>query len=640
MRHVSTMGTCRSTAQVLIYCMLYMRIVLHGREYDVTEFMSEHPGGSQVFKDGADLSQVFDDAHHSQQARERLKEFLVEPGDTPAAETQKEETEKREYANIGDIPLLTFLAAKLNASSLRKLFTKEDKGNIHKILGGFALLNYLYFFVDLWYSGCKGKMTLRPKGINLVLGIIPLICLSLSALAFHAPQQVNKVSGGMSETYQYQSVLFALRSFVLIIIISLFGKTRFTNIVIVCVLLLTMKGADEIERRFKWKEDKLVWKVTSVPFWSECPIYLRGIIKKTYVLAQLMFTAWAFNTDIETNMAATFIIQVTAFLATLQRKQFITYKGWHFLYLSEYLVIFLSWMRNPQTYVQVLIGIVCYVARVHIRVNKYALWSVYAVLHSFCTQSDRSLGSAFQHLTVLAVVLYTMSSREMLFDEKRVSDNNVVTKNHRCAGHHRISVKMGTKFKFQRGQHFNLYFNGVKRPYTPIGVTGENAEFLIKNYEDGDVSPRICKYYYENGDVNVLGPFGSNYYDAAKDSIILAGEEMKSSKILMFCCGTGITPFYSILTGLAESTHYRFHIHASFKSKADCFLIGDIPAGVCKKKCHYSDQGNRLTKQAVQKIVRKRTGWAVLICGTESYNAMVRESCLESGMHESQIVCW
>lgn len=111
-------------------------------------------------------------------------------------------------------------------------------------------------------------MTLRKKDVNLVFSVIPLIILSLSALIFHTPEKLNKISNGMPKTYQYHSILFALRSFVIIIIISFFGNTKFTNFLVVCILFLTMKGADEINRLFKYKEDKSAWKVTEVPFWS------------------------------------------------------------------------------------------------------------------------------------------------------------------------------------------------------------------------------------------------------------------------------------------------------------------------------------------------------------------------------------
>ena len=57
-------------------------IVLHKKVYDVTEFLEEHPGGEELItdieaEDFESQTLEFDEAEHSDEAMDDLKEFLV-----------------------------------------------------------------------------------------------------------------------------------------------------------------------------------------------------------------------------------------------------------------------------------------------------------------------------------------------------------------------------------------------------------------------------------------------------------------------------------------------------------------------------------------------------------------------------------
>ena len=56
--------------------------VIHGKVYDITKFLDEHPGGRAILVEnaGLDSSEGFDDVGHSQDAREMLKDYEI--GDT------------------------------------------------------------------------------------------------------------------------------------------------------------------------------------------------------------------------------------------------------------------------------------------------------------------------------------------------------------------------------------------------------------------------------------------------------------------------------------------------------------------------------------------------------------------------------
>ncbi|CAI7621800.1 unnamed protein product [Penicillium manginii] len=54
-------------------------LAIHGKVYDVTKFLDEHPGGDEVVLDkaGQDATAEFDDVGHSEEAWEALEPLLI-----------------------------------------------------------------------------------------------------------------------------------------------------------------------------------------------------------------------------------------------------------------------------------------------------------------------------------------------------------------------------------------------------------------------------------------------------------------------------------------------------------------------------------------------------------------------------------
>uniref|UniRef100_A0A1D1XH65 Cytochrome b5 n=1 Tax=Anthurium amnicola TaxID=1678845 RepID=A0A1D1XH65_9ARAE len=75
-------------------------LVIHGKVYDVTKFVDEHPGGHEVLLHASgigDTSQTFEDVGHSSSARRRMAKYeigVVEGYD--AAEAMKKTKPKEE----------------------------------------------------------------------------------------------------------------------------------------------------------------------------------------------------------------------------------------------------------------------------------------------------------------------------------------------------------------------------------------------------------------------------------------------------------------------------------------------------------------------------------------------------------------
>ena len=71
-----------------------VKVTIHGKVYDVTDFLDQHPGGRDVFLEyrDKDATQEFDSTGHSDEAKRRLKTFLL--GDSDAEPSKKEESKK------------------------------------------------------------------------------------------------------------------------------------------------------------------------------------------------------------------------------------------------------------------------------------------------------------------------------------------------------------------------------------------------------------------------------------------------------------------------------------------------------------------------------------------------------------------
>ncbi|XP_072492556.1 cytochrome b5 type B isoform X2 [Notamacropus eugenii] len=68
-------------------------IVIHGRVYDITRFLSEHPGGEEVLMEqaGRDATESFEDVGHSSDAKQMLKQYFI--GEVHPSDRKSEDSE-------------------------------------------------------------------------------------------------------------------------------------------------------------------------------------------------------------------------------------------------------------------------------------------------------------------------------------------------------------------------------------------------------------------------------------------------------------------------------------------------------------------------------------------------------------------
>ncbi|XP_077839841.1 cytochrome b5 type B isoform X3 [Macaca mulatta] len=103
-------------------------LVIHGRVYDVTRFLNEHPGGEEVLLEqaGVDASESFEDVGHSSDAREMLKQYYI--GDIHPSDLKPENGSKVRSHRCWSYWILPIIGAVL-LGFLYRYYTSESKSS-------------------------------------------------------------------------------------------------------------------------------------------------------------------------------------------------------------------------------------------------------------------------------------------------------------------------------------------------------------------------------------------------------------------------------------------------------------------------------------------------------------------------------
>ena len=611
-----------------------MIISINNKKYDITEFLSDHPGGSNVFIDGKDMTKEFYEINHSKNAINMLKKYYI--GDVSNNENiieNKEIKKENIINNLEEVTFYDFFATKFNTLKISKLFTHEDKGNIHKTLGFITLINIFYFIFDLFYSGCTGNMTLRKPNLPFMILLWLQILLGNTSLQFQLPTKYNKTHPIMSQEYRLLAILFTLRSISIATIIYFFGKNVFSHLGMIFVAFLTMYLANLINKYYKDKEDNLGAKIGSYPFWTNCSWTTKEIIKTFYSFGSIVFTNLCINnfTTIELNFYVACALQFTAFLYTLSKKNIINTFQWHVLYMIEVIlpafIFFKLFWKNKSI---LPISLLLFLCRTKINFNKFFMWGIYSILLIFYKYIDKKKNNIFMLLFIIIVFTILSYYNNSIRDKPRKPHHDKVILNKNVNSCNIIKILLSFKPEFNYGQYFNIYVDKEKKPYTPIDYSNNIVTFYIKDYGKNTFSNKICKEYYKNKPVVVRGSFGKSFYVKKEDYISINNKKIEKKNILLFCCGTGITPFYSVLKNINSNTKYNFYLFASFKDKKDSLLLNKIKNK--NIKTFLSKENNKISDKKLNNIFKKfnNENSCVFSCGTKNYNNLIKKISIEN----------
>lgn len=262
----------------------------------------------------------------------------------------------------------------VNFKNLNKLFTQEDRYNIHKILGFTSLIHFIYR-IKLWIE--YGNMNFDST-IFTPLSLTPHLLLSLSSLLIKIPTKRNTNLPLIYPEFRLHSIIFAIRSIIIILCIWCGDKVLRTFIVI-----LTMILADQATEYYK--------NLNNGTTTRDMPNNLKGksIIKYLYAVSQFIGTAQCIHsTRIDQIFLILIPIQVGAFLKTLARKNILTTNGVNFYYIITLLIPYIytyttnlkdnSHLTGLEKHIMTLFVIIL---RFKYNFNKYLLWSIVSLIY-------------------------------------------------------------------------------------------------------------------------------------------------------------------------------------------------------------------------------------------------------------------
>jgi cytochrome b involved in lipid metabolism len=392
--------------------LLLLRI--HGTLYNLTDWAAAHPGGVEIlYKFNTttsssatqnDATRAFHNVGHSTHAWELLSTLPV------VAEENEQEKDHHKTIHIHDTDesLVTTTtsqtpnAAYAVGSKWRKLFTKEDPYAIHKTLGIYCILHFLYRYgVALIGGNAAAGLTTTSKALT-ILTLLPHALLSLSSFLFVTVPRRRVVGKTIIwQEYRVHNAVFAWRS-VVTTLLALWGSNSFVTsggdtvisntlpdlglrrrIAVVgssLVTLFTMVAADRGTALLRDNPNEST--TATMPYWSGCTPKREQMHKLLYAYSQFMATlACLWTTNPALPFSVLMVIQVASFLMTLSRKSIISTYQSHMIYT---VTLFLPWlvglrgMVQTSTYMEfsgmTVMGMLLFFLRKKFRINKYFLW--------------------------------------------------------------------------------------------------------------------------------------------------------------------------------------------------------------------------------------------------------------------------
>ena len=252
-------------------------------------------------------------------------------------------------------------------TNLYKLVTKEDSYHVHKILGIFSLIHYIYrYYLLLVY----GSMFLKTP-IDMYT-IVLHGCLSVSSLIFHLPLKRHAKLPMIYPEFRLHSIAFGMRSIVCCFI-DFYGGTYMVYYKM-GVCFGTMMVADWITQQYAQPGDTTM---RAMPYEDSITEKDKFYITQYHSIQQMSATMYMLI-NIDSAFSPLFAIQIAALLMTMVRKSIIRPNTWHLLYVGSLMInIFVLPTFSLSQIIHVFIGTqVFYILRTQLRMNKYIGWTI------------------------------------------------------------------------------------------------------------------------------------------------------------------------------------------------------------------------------------------------------------------------
>lgn len=260
---------------------------------------------------------------------------------------------------------------------METLITNHDKYHIHKLIGGWCLINYNFrLFNKIKYD----KMFSDNIYVKIITPLIHL-GLSISSFIFYVPQHRFNSKIIIWKELQLHNIVFTSRS-AMIMLYSLYSNNIYGRLTI---LLSHHLLADYITYKYN-NNNKTTTRDISYDNISK---FYQYFIKKYYAINQLIATSSLLLSDsglYENAFMIMYPIQLSTFLSTLTRKNLISNNMWHILYsISLSLPLLIAQLTpnvNPKCLIKIKLTSLFIISRLFINLNKYICISGLVTLYN------------------------------------------------------------------------------------------------------------------------------------------------------------------------------------------------------------------------------------------------------------------
>jgi NAD(P)H-flavin reductase len=424
--------------------------------------------------------------------------------------------------------------------NLSKFFTKEDKFNIHKIVGSYCLIHYLFRFAlaikNIVLFGSTGSGGFSGNLLS-IMSLIPHCILSFTSLFFHIPsKQSNKPM--IWKEFRGHSISFAMRSIICFFIIWMrLNGFHISLLVQGFIVLITFIIADSITKKFQNNDNESTTR--TMAYWDQCPKIVEKSFKFYYSWAQFMATCLCLDDDIFSPFAVMMPIQIAAFLMTCVKKNLFGPKIYHLLYITSLILPHSIYFFINTTNSYLFIGFITFsilIFRIYCDINKYIIWI--PTIYFLCTKE-------IQTSIIIALICSIISTCAKMNAIQKEPKKFLIHRNIKKISKLQNIEKIGkSSFKLQfsfDGEEIGIEL-GQKILLWDKNNSEKNASCQCYPFDcsDGKFSIVVedvnflCNFVGEY--VNISGPIGEMWYSGNID-------DFKNINIIIF----GSLSYYSIL---------------------------------------------------------------------------------------------
>lgn len=258
-------------------------------------------------------------------------------------------------------------------AALRRLFTHQDKLNIHKSLGVLSIASFIYRYAYIYIRYGDLGMDGKPEDwLTMMIHIFSAI----TGLMFHVPKKrINNKPMIIYEEYRLHAIVFTIRCLCVFIIAVLFPNAP--CYVLPIVVALHHLQADRITGNHGTPGNTAVRSTAEK---LEINIFYKHLSKFYSAYQFLAIASHLFMNDRLGDLAfnALIAIQSSAFMMTLYKKKIVTGKGHILIYLSCLIISTFHIVRVINRRITNL-ALINFIIRIISSDSKYILWLAFLI---------------------------------------------------------------------------------------------------------------------------------------------------------------------------------------------------------------------------------------------------------------------